>query len=758
MSAAPPPHPISPPPGAGAAAQSSSGVRRHHTITATSRTARSAARNTISEEDQEPHVWNNDEVVDQDWAGAAGAVGEKGGSLHRQSSLPTRYNRAYGQGRTGARTPQRLNSLTAIDGQEGEEEDWERDMRDLRDEEEASYAAAEHSQHQHVIDAGSQGSGSPLSPHFAAGPSPPPADSAVRRHQSLTYGAATAGVKRMANTGGLRRAGTLQSSVRQPGHPQTPSPTNADEEYADYNEGSTGHEDESYFARQPGQYPTSPIGRSPWGTPGNGGEWRTPGGGTATNAASFDEVQRALSSLDINGQGQSYPANAYPGGQSTHPPRFNPNQPPPAQLAGMRNGPGAGNNGTGGSHKLQLVTNLEDRNPGARSSGPASASAYVPPIGHGLPQAPGQHPRGTGDDRAFSATGSSWDQKERILTTRTSNPNMNYGYSQGGKPQGVPNVPPIPAQYLNQQGGARIGGNGQGIGGGQQAQEYLASPLDPQYLANNRGYNPATFDIRPPFARYFVIKSYTEDDVHKSLKYEIWSSTDPGNKRLDKAFKETSGRGPIYLFFSVNASGHFCGMAEMLTPVDYTRSSTVWASDKWKGVFTVKWHFVRDIPNANLRHIRLNNTQERKPVTNSRDTQELLPDAGQEMLRIFHTHPARTSLLQDFAFYEFLANDEVMQLQSYQKNQPPKEGGISLPAAASPSPPLQQQQQQQQFTNINNLAFASQMQMAQMNPMMQMQMSSFVNPHTMQSLMRNPSPAPVGQNFTGASGVPGFSS
>ena len=44
-----------------------------------------------------------------------------------------------------------------------------------------------------------------------------------------------------------------------------------------------------------------------------------------------------------------------------------------------------------------------------------------------------------------------------------------------------------------------------------------------------------------------------EDDVHKSLKYEIWSSTDPGNKRLDKAFKENNGRGPIYLFFSVNA-------------------------------------------------------------------------------------------------------------------------------------------------------------------------------------------------------------
>ena len=129
-------------------------------------------------------------------------------------------------------------------------------------------------------------------------------------------------------------------------------------------------------------------------------------------------------------------------------------------------------------------------------------------------------------------------------------------------------------------------------------------------------------------ARFFVIKSYTEEDVHKSLKYEIWSSTDPGNKRLDKAFRENGGRGPIYLFFSVNTSGHFCGMAEMLTPVrhrfyisgyyaganllwlpfpqlDYSRTSTVWAQDKWKGVFKVRWIFVKDIPNAILRGIRL---------------------------------------------------------------------------------------------------------------------------------------------------------
>jgi hypothetical protein len=54
--------------------------------------------------------------------------------------------------------------------------------------------------------------------------------------------------------------------------------------------------------------------------------------------------------------------------------------------------------------------------------------------------------------------------------------------------------------------------------------------------------------------------------------------------------------------------GHACcsGMSQLsISQVDYTRSSTVWASDKWKGVFKVRWIFVRDIPNATLRHIKL---------------------------------------------------------------------------------------------------------------------------------------------------------
>src|SRR6266404_1918168 len=87
-----PPHPISPPPGPGVTEPQSTSVRRHHTITAASRTARTTTRAPISEESQEQQTWNNEEVVDLEWVRSVGAVGDKS-SLHRQNSLPARYNR-----------------------------------------------------------------------------------------------------------------------------------------------------------------------------------------------------------------------------------------------------------------------------------------------------------------------------------------------------------------------------------------------------------------------------------------------------------------------------------------------------------------------------------------------------------------------------------------------------------------------------------------------------------------------------------------
>ncbi|KAF5341311.1 hypothetical protein D9757_014632 [Collybiopsis confluens] len=684
---------------------SASGVRRHHTITAASRSARGSAKDTISEESQNPEHWTDDEVVGEEWAGGLGAVGEKS-SLHRQASLPTKYHRAFQQSsaaKSGSMTPKAMNSLTAIAGMKA--------MRKNGKRRSAVMSFLKKRQLQQPVDPNE-----PSSPVYGAVPSPPPATSGVRRHVSLTYGAQGAGVHRP-KVSSLKRAGTLQTPLPPPASNAQENATTAGEE-EEYEYTYAVEDPSTYDTYDPYGGPTSPLGRSsPWGSTSSGsaGDWRTLGG-PAGGSNAIDDVQRALSSLELS-------ASGVPGGQSAHPPRFNPSHQSPMHAPGVRGGNGNGNNKLG--HDFD---------------------------GRKTPISQGQ---------SFNQS-----MGNETLSGRTSNSNLHYAYNQhqkspsGGSGTGIPTVPLVPTQYLQQNQQQQLQGNQQPrlgiatsfVGGqtqqgqnrdsvpsGQTTTQAYNPPVDVSALIATKGYNPPSFDIRPQnasCARYFVIKSYTEDDVHKSLKYEIWSSTDPGNKRLDKAFKENTGRGPIYLFFSVNASGHFCGMAEMLTPVDYTRSSTVWASDKWKGVFKVQWIFVRDIPNVNLRHIKLNNTQN-------------------EMLRIFHTHPARTSLLQDFAFYE---------LQAMQKIQ-----GPSSPVGQQ-SPLLNQQQQQQSnlfANNPNALAY----QMPQMTPMMQMQMmgmnigglgmgniaTSQQFPMSQsqamhQSVMRHPSPGPAGGQQQGGGG------
>ncbi|XP_020265987.1 YTH domain-containing family protein 1-like isoform X1 [Asparagus officinalis] len=186
--------------------------------------------------------------------------------------------------------------------------------------------------------------------------------------------------------------------------------------------------------------------------------------------------------------------------------------------------------------------------------------------------------------------------------------------------------------------------------GGNNAQEAIIIRADQ--------YNKDDFPLDHPDAKFFVIKSYSEDDVHKSIKYNVWSSTPNGNKRLNSAYEDaqriSTGKVkncPIFLFFSVNASGQFCGVAEMTGPVDFDNDMDFWQQDKWTGSFPVKWHIIKDAPNTSFRQILLENN-ENKPVTNSRDTQEIMYAPGMSMLNIFKDSPLSTSILDDFMFYE----------------------------------------------------------------------------------------------------------
>lgn len=310
---------------------------------------------------------------------------------------------------------------------------------------------------------------------YAPSASPPPAGSGVRRHVSLTYGAQGAGGTRpkMASSG-LRRSGTLQTPM--PVHPPpSQEPTAAAAEEEEYTYDDPAPYDDEYYGKQ----------YTPWGS--NNSDWRAPSGSNNGNAA-IDDVQRALSALELsnnNAGAQIYTANYQTGGQSAHPPRFNPSYPPPNQPPGMRNpNNGAGRGNGNGAGKLQLVNETEGRKTPVYNQGPAQ---------------PG------------------WDQKDRVITGRSSNPNLQQGYhsksSSGSGP--IPNVPSIPAQYLQQQqqqpqqrpGGlgvmTNVPGQARTATGQTPTQPFTNTPIDVPSLIATKGYNPATFDTRPTFVSHF---------------------------------------------------------------------------------------------------------------------------------------------------------------------------------------------------------------------------------------------------------------
>lgn len=151
----------------------------------------------------------------------------------------------------------------------------------------------------------------------------------------------------------------------------------------------------------------------------------------------------------------------------------------------------------------------------------------------------------------------------------------------------------------------------------------------------------------PPNSSFFVIKSYSLEHVQRAYKHNIWSSTHAGNRKLSAAYNSCSDGSKIFLFFSVNGSGRFCGVTEMVSDVSKDIDTSIWNnSSKYGSAFKIKWICVRDIENRMMRHLIVPDNQN-KPVTNSRDTQLLPKEVGISMLNIFQSKHFKTTSFLD---------------------------------------------------------------------------------------------------------------
>lgn len=273
-------------------------------------------------------------------------------------------------------------------------------------------------------------------------------------------------------------------------------------------------------------------------------------------AGPVDDVTRALSTLELN---QQYAAGnaaggGYQQGQSAHPPRFNPPHPPPLQAPGMRNS-GSGNVS---QRKLALVTDFDERQAQMSQGTVQSAAAYVPSIGHAFSQPQNltqshqsqrqqerdDRPNRANRDRAMTASGgsSSWDQKDQQLVTgRSSNPNLHHLYQGQGNNGGgnIPNVPPIPAQYLNNNktgqaprmgattpSGSQGGHQSRGAGQSSHSQNasmdgFITSPIDVPTLIATKGYNPVDFDTRPLFVCFRCFSFFCVAKAYHLLLFHL---------------------------------------------------------------------------------------------------------------------------------------------------------------------------------------------------------------------------------------------
>ncbi|XP_025915664.1 3'-5' RNA helicase YTHDC2 isoform X4 [Apteryx rowi] len=157
-----------------------------------------------------------------------------------------------------------------------------------------------------------------------------------------------------------------------------------------------------------------------------------------------------------------------------------------------------------------------------------------------------------------------------------------------------------------------------------------ASPSPP--LSGKGSKSPSPRPNMP--VRYFIMKSSNLRNLDISQQKGIWSTTPSNERKLNRAFWESS---MVYLIFSVQGSGHFQGFARMSSEIGREKSQD-WGSTGLGGVFKVEWIRKESLPFHCAHHL-LNPWNDNKKVQISRDGQELEPQVGEQLLQLWDRIP-----------------------------------------------------------------------------------------------------------------------
>ena len=155
--------------------------------------------------------------------------------------------------------------------------------------------------------------------------------------------------------------------------------------------------------------------------------------------------------------------------------------------------------------------------------------------------------------------------------------------------------------------------------------------------------------------KFFEIKALTEEDIHKSIKYGVWSSYKNINIKLNDIYNKTKeNNGDVYLFFSSMGTERFVGVAKIKEGFDEEKKFDLWTQDNvWIGVFNVEWIFVKDVPFKEFRNIFITMKNGKiQPVCNFFDVEEIPYGPAKIMIDKIDKYQNSNTILEHFEFYD----------------------------------------------------------------------------------------------------------
>lgn len=182
----------------------------------------------------------------------------------------------------------------------------------------------------------------------------------------------------------------------------------------------------------------------------------------------------------------------------------------------------------------------------------------------------------------------------------------------------------------------------------------------PHLVTVNQKYFQEGLNEIPDDAAIYLIKSCTEEDTHKAIKYNLWSSTNYGNNKLNKEF-ETK---PVYLLFSTYKSNQFTGLAKMKSSVNFKNTFPLWARDNWRGTFDIQWLLIKDVPFKQFKNVECEKREKKdngeynfinystKSLCNSPDCQKIPTSEGKEIIKLMADYQNKNSILEHFEYYD----------------------------------------------------------------------------------------------------------